>query len=91
MPLGWNKKKEKKKKSAIKKTGELAAEADVRKSGVESREEDTQAWKGLEFPAEVGFDAIAVGTWLQVEAASSHRFSPCHKTQSIYKGLKSTN
>lgn len=67
----------------MKKSGELAVEAEVRKSGLESRKKDTEVGRGLEFPADVGFDTRAVGAWPQVEVVSSHWFSPCHKTQSI--------
>lgn len=47
------------------------------------RKEDTEVERELEFPADVGFDARAVGAWPQVEVVSSHWFSPCRNTQSI--------
>lgn len=66
------------------KRGELAVEVEVRKSGLESRKKDTEVGRELEFPADVGFAARAVGAWPQEEeVVSSHWFSPCHKTQSI--------
>lgn len=53
----------------MKKRAELAVEVEVRKK-------DTEVGRELEFPADVGFDARAVGAWPQVEVVSSHWFSP---------------
>lgn len=56
--------------------GELAVEVELRKSGLELRKKDTEVGRELEFPADVGVSARAVGARSQVEVVSSRWFSP---------------